>query len=71
MTKILNDQRIYPERYKQYTIIDNFGDICAVVVADPNDGRVFKIQFLEETLTGCKWILKYIDDEEKKGGFKS
>ena len=55
--------------YKQWLIMKN-KTILAVVLADPDDGAAFQVNFIEDTPTGCKNILDFIQEAEKAGGFK-
>lgn len=68
-TLFLNEHR-KDSHFKQWEILDRSGNIRAVVLADPDDGGAFTVNFIEDTPTGCKNILNFIEEAEKAGGFK-
>ena len=69
-TKQLNTARLVSGNpYDEWMIFEDFR-IEAIVLANPEDGRAFKINFITDSISCCSDIIKFVRENEEKGGFK-
>lgn len=55
----------------QYAIINSISGFVEAIATASSDFGIYHVAFVRATIpTEQKWILEYIDDESKKGGFK-